>query len=138
MGEASIGIEVSTPVAELAHLVASGGWTVVVVLDADQRALGLIPGEEVAAAPWNASAQDLLRRVRPVSESSHVLDVVQRMVRERVRALPVVDAALAVVGVVTDLDTLRWAARTRSSWPAPPEGPGAARDTKGGPPKPER
>lgn len=119
MGKASIAIEASMSVADVIHLVESDGWLSVVVLDGDHRALGLIQREQLVTAPSDTSAQSLVRPVLPVFESFPLLDVVHRMVRERARALPVVDQALTGVGIVTDLDALRWAARTWGRTPKP-------------------
>ncbi|HEX8792420.1 MAG TPA: CBS domain-containing protein [Polyangiaceae bacterium] len=110
MGEASLAIEAGLPVAELARLVKSAGWMAVVVLDADHRALGLIDREAVTGADPSVAAESLVRPVEPVLESSPVISVVHRMVHERARALPVMDAGRSAVGLVTDLDALRWVA----------------------------
>jgi predicted transcriptional regulator len=139
MGEVSIAIEASVAVAELARLAESNSWISVAVLDADHRELGLIQREQLVTAPQGASARDVARWVVPVWESSPLLDVVHRMVRERARALPVVGEAMNGVGILTDLDALRWAARS-PSWHSPHEvdgeDDGADRKEKGRPPEP--
>jgi CBS-domain-containing membrane protein len=110
MGEASVTIEAAMPVAELAPLVESGGWMTVLVLDSDHHALGLIHREQLADAESGTAAEALARPIAPVFESYPVMSAVRRMVHQRARALPVVDGARSAVGILTDLDALRWVA----------------------------
>jgi CBS-domain-containing membrane protein len=116
MGEASVTIEAATPIVELAPLVESGGWMTVVVLDSDHRALGLIDREQLTGVASGTAAGTLARHIAPVLESFPVMTAVRRMVHQRARALPVVDGARSAVGILTDIDALRWvAARAKKS-----------------------
>ena len=110
MGDASVTIEAATPVGALTDLVQSGGWMAVVVLDTDDRALGLIEREQLTSVEPGTVARVLARPLAPVLESSPVMSVVRRMVHERARVFPVESSAGSTVGVVTDLDALRWVA----------------------------
>jgi CBS-domain-containing membrane protein len=110
MGDASVTIEAGTPVGALTPLVESCGWMAVVVFDTDDRALGLIEREQLTSVEPGTVARVLARPFVPVLESSPVMSVVQRMVHERARAFPVESSAGSTVGIVTDLDALRWVA----------------------------
>ena len=110
MGGPSVGVTADVAVGRLAEAVEPGTWMAAVVIDADHRALGLLDREQLATAERSASAGALARPIAPVREASPLMSVVHRMVRERARALPVVDTLHGTVGVVTDLDALRWVA----------------------------
>jgi hypothetical protein len=110
MGGASVAVMADVAVVQLAEAIEPGGWVPAVVLDAAHRALGLIDREQLASGERGACVGTLARPTAPVREVSPLMSVVHRMVRERARSLPVVDAAHCTVGVVTDLDALRWVA----------------------------
>jgi CBS domain-containing protein len=83
--------------------------TGIVVDDAD-RVLGVIERPD-ARRVVEAVAGELALPVAPIRESATLAAAVARMTKERRRALPVVDDAGRVVGLVTDIDALRWVAR---------------------------
>jgi CBS domain-containing protein len=134
MGRASMGIEAGIAVGQLTRQPESGTWIAVVVLDADHRPLGLIDREQLTSAQPGTMAGDLARPVAPVLESAPVMSVVHRMVQTRARALPVVDASLSTVGVVTDIDALRWVTASRlhakRGTDAPPDESGSDPDDR--------
>jgi CBS-domain-containing membrane protein len=86
---------------------------VVIVVDDFGRLLGLVDAADILHAVDAARASDIVRYVAPLRESALLADAVDRMVRERARALPVTDDEGRVVALLTDLDTLRWVARRR-------------------------
>jgi CBS domain-containing protein len=87
--------------------------TAVAVVDDGERLLGLIEPGTLASAEQMAGE---LRRDRPsIGESMSLADAVQRMARTHTRYLPVIDDRERVVGVLADLDALRWVARRRHS-----------------------
>ncbi len=100
---------------ELSQWLASPGPHLAVVADELGHPLGTIDAGDLAASL--AAAADAARPVRPVHESAPLRVAVERMVHERARALPVVDDAGRVVGLLTDLDALRWVARHPASEP---------------------
>jgi CBS domain-containing protein len=86
------------------------GAPVALVVDGAGRLLGLVEAADAAESHRPVTARHLARRINSVSESAPLAHAVDRMVHERARALPVVDDVGNVVGILTDLDALRWVA----------------------------
>ena len=114
LGAASVSVLAHVAVGDLADHARTGIWMAAVVLDPDHRPVGMVHREQLAGAQRHAFVAALARPLAPVLETSHLMSTVERMVHERARVLPVVDTALRVVGVVTDLDALRWVAAHHS------------------------
>jgi CBS domain-containing protein len=96
----------------------SGACAVVlaaIVVDENDRPVGLVHRSEARRPHPGSLAGDLAREVRPVRESMTLASAIARMVREHRRALPVVNDSGQVVGLVSDLDALEWAARARAN-----------------------
>jgi len=99
---------VDTPAGELSLEMAREHLRSVIVIDRDERFVGLVEGHDVETAPAEACLHRIVRAVAPVHERSRLASTIERMVKERARALPVVDEAGRPVGIVSDLDALRW------------------------------
>lgn len=110
MGYAALLVDAAVPAANLSEPPETPGPSVAVVVDKEARSLGLI---DFADAPEleEGSVEELARQVPPVREAAPLAHAIDRMVHERARALPVVNDEGQVVGVLTDLDALRWVAR---------------------------
>jgi len=110
MGYAALLVDAAVPAASLSEPSDTSGHFVAVVVDEEARSLGLV---DFAAAPEleECSVEELARQVPPVREAAPLAHAIDRMVHERARALPVVNDDGEVVGVLTDLDALRWVAR---------------------------
>jgi CBS domain-containing protein len=90
------------------------------VVDDEGRLLGLVDPAEATEAVDPVRACDLARPVLPIHERVPLAHAVDRMVKERARALPVVDDSGCVVALLTDLDALHWVARRSSTEPPRP------------------
>jgi CBS domain-containing protein len=87
-----------------------------VVVNEDDRVIGVIELPDAMRAADEVRANALAHPVAPMRESATLAAAVARMTKERRRMLPIVDDAGRAVGLVSDLDALRWVARRR---PAP-------------------
>jgi CBS domain-containing protein len=85
----------------------------VVVVDESDRVLGTVDPSDVAQAPAEATAGDLCRECTRVDESATLADAIGAMVRAHVRFLPVIGADQRAVGLVADIDALRWVTQHR-------------------------
>ena len=86
------------------------GIIVAIVVDDAGRLVGLVDAADAARATEPVRACELARRVTPVHEAARLVHAVDRMVRDRARALPVIDDDGYVVALLTDLDALHWVA----------------------------
>jgi len=84
------------------------------VVDEWGRSVGIVERSDADAAPPEACLHGIVRVVAPVHEATPLAIVIERMVHDRARALPVVDEDGRPVGLVTDLDALRWVAERSS------------------------
>jgi CBS domain-containing protein len=110
MGCAAFLVDAELPAADFARALDMPGHRVAVVVDEARRALGLVEVAVAAAALDGTTVQDLVRQVLVIHEGEPLARAIDRMVHERVRALPVVDDQDRVVGLLTDLDALHWVA----------------------------
>ena len=110
MGCAAFLVDAELPAAAFARALHMPGHRVAVVVDEAQRALGLVEVAVAAAALEHTTVQDLVRQVACIHEGTPLARAIDRMVHERVRALPVVDDEGRVVGLLTNLDALHWVA----------------------------
>jgi hypothetical protein len=83
------------------------------VVDPGGRLLGIVATADVAQSPPDRIAQDLGRRGLVVPETASVAEAVDHMVHGHVRWLAVTDDEERVVGLLTDVDALRWIAQRR-------------------------
>jgi len=116
MGSRAVAVHADVAAEVVARALAESGAVVAIVVDRDGRLLGLVDAAEITRAVAEAGrAGKLARWVGPVHEAAPLDHAVDRMVRERARALPVVDDGGCVVALLTDLDALRWVARRSAS-----------------------
>jgi len=99
----------------VARWLRSEGVTFAVVVDGADRFVGLLDVEAASVADGDAAVGELARRVHPVRESSPLAFAVERMVRERARALPVIDEEGGLVALLSDIGALRWVAARRNA-----------------------
>jgi CBS-domain-containing membrane protein len=111
MGYVAVAVHADMGAAVVARWLREEGAVVALVVDDDRHFVGLVDAAEAACALESIPAGQLARWVRPVHEATPLDQAVDRMVRERARALPVVDDGGRVVALLTDLDALRWVAR---------------------------
>jgi hypothetical protein len=111
MGHAALLADASVSAAAFAESLDMPGHSVAIVVDEALRAMGLVEVAVAAGALEDCSIEELARRVSPIHEGAPLAHAIDRMVRERARALPVVDEQGQVVGLLTDLDALHWVAR---------------------------
>ncbi len=116
MGSRAIAVHADVAAGAVARVLEENGAVVAIVVDRDGRLLGLVDAAEVTRAVTEGGrAGQFARWVGPVHEAAPLDLAVDRMVRERARALPVVDDGGCVVALLTDLDALRWVARRSAS-----------------------
>jgi hypothetical protein len=102
-----------------------------IVVDAANHVVGCIERIE-PCGPMDADCTErLARAVAPVRESATLAVAVARMTKERRRALPVVDDEGRTVGLISDLDALRWVAR-RNALATPSHAEGEKLNRKAG------
>ena len=111
MGSRAVALHADVAVEIVGRVLEENGALVAVVVDRDGRLVGLLDAAETVRAAVNVRAGKLARWIGPVHEAAPLDHAVDRMVRERARALPVVDDGGCVVALLTDLDALRWVAR---------------------------
>jgi CBS domain-containing protein len=89
----------------------------VVVVDDEDHLVGIITPSDASSAPSGVQARELSREGPYIEESASLAEAVDRMVRAHVRFLPVVGADQRVIGVLADLDALRWVGSSRGRRP---------------------
>lgn len=110
-GFATVCVLADVAAAVLARSLKDQGFAFAVVVEAPDRVLGVVDLETAILARDGVSVGPLARHVHPVREAAPLAFAVERMVRERARALPVVDAEGFLVALLSDIDALRWVAR---------------------------
>ena len=114
MGHYAVAVLAELPAAAVTRCLVEEGTGVAIVVDDEGHLVGLVEAAAAAQVPGATPARRLARPVVPVHESAPLALAVDRMVRERARALPVVDDGGCVVALLTDLDALRWVAQRGS------------------------
>ena len=98
---------------EIARVVSGESTGAIPVVDDGDRLVGLIdPGVLESSSPGSRAA-GLARESPCIPEGASLADAVEFMVRTHARYLPVVREDGSVVGVLADLDALRWVALHR-------------------------
>jgi CBS-domain-containing membrane protein len=115
MGPVAVSVHAELRAVALTSALQEEGAVVAIVVDEDGHLLGLVGAADAVRAIESVRARELAHRVTPVHESAPLAHAVDRMVRERARALPVVDNDGYVVALLTDLDALHWVARRGGS-----------------------
>lgn len=110
MGLFAVSVHADLIAGAVALCLDEAGTSVAIVVDDAWRLVGLVDAADAAQAVESVRARDLARRIAPVHEAAPLDLAVDRMVRERARALPVVDDEGCVVALLTDLDALHWVA----------------------------
>jgi CBS domain-containing protein len=113
MGGHAVLISAQTPYCAALEALARakpGPLLVGVVVDADGTVLGTLEHAEPGLVDEVEPTLEAARAVAPVHESSALGVAIERMVKERRRALPVVSSDGKVVGLISDLDALHWVA----------------------------
>jgi CBS domain-containing protein len=113
MASGSTAVHADLATDALATLLEEETAAIAIVVDDLGCPVGLVEATDLLRALAAARASEVARYVVPLRESALLADAVDRMVRERARALPVTDDDGRVVALLTDLDTLRWVARLR-------------------------
>lgn len=108
MGTVTVCARVETPAGVVAGALARERVLAAIVEDEWGRLAGIVERPEAEAAPPTECLHGIVRVVTPVHEATPLASVIARMVHERARALPVVDDEGRPVGLLSDLDALRW------------------------------
>jgi CBS domain-containing protein len=115
MGLKAVCARVETPAGVVARALEREGVLAAIIVDEWGRYVGLVDRPDVEAAPAHECLHGLVRVMAPVREGTALAPAIARMVQERARALPVVDEDRRPVGLVSDLDALRWVRQSRGS-----------------------
>jgi len=110
MGAVAVCTRVETPAGVVARALARERLLAAVVVDEWGRFVGTVERSDADAAPPEECLHGIVRVVAPVNEATPLASVIARMVHDRARALAVVDEDGRPVGLVSDLDALRWVA----------------------------
>jgi CBS domain-containing protein len=110
MGFAAYLVDACLPAGAFARSLDVPGHRVAVVVDDALHSMGLVEVAVATAALEECNIEGLVRPISPIHEGAPLALGIERMVRERARALPVVDDQGRVVGLLTDLDALHWVA----------------------------
>lgn len=91
-------------------------WFAFPVVDEQGVLLGTVPNDAVGAACEHAAesllpVSDAMLPAVAVRESDHLGDAISAMTSHHLRVLPIVDRDRRVMGILSDLDLLRWVAR---------------------------
>jgi CBS domain-containing protein len=84
-----------------------------VVVDGNDRAVGVVERDRVDCARREQTASEIERESCGIVESASLAEAIARMVKKRERVLPVVGADGRVVGLLADLDALHLIATRR-------------------------
>jgi CBS domain-containing protein len=112
MGSSAICAYVDTPAGLVLDALTREQLHAAVVVDDSARCRGVVHRSDVEGAPPLASLHRLVRAVTPIHEAAVLGPAIARMVHDRARALPVVDDEGRPVGLLMDLDALRWVGRS--------------------------
>ena len=85
-----------------------------IVVDDDNCVVGTIELLDAGQAADMVCTDKLTRAVVPIRESATLATAIARMAKEHRRTLPVVDDAGRAVGLISDLDALRWVTRQKA------------------------
>jgi CBS domain-containing protein len=113
MGASQIGVSPDVPAGELANALANAPGMAALVVDDSQRLLGLVEPNEAASSPIQQRSVELGHMGPTVAESASLADAVAFMAKAHLRFLPVIRDDGRAVGVLTDLDAMRWVAAKR-------------------------
>lgn len=113
MGERSISVRADVEWAVAERALAQDGAPVALVVDAEDALVGVVDRDHVGPRRPRTPARDLASSIAPVAEATPLAHAIARMVHERSRALPVVGSDGRVIGLLSDVDALRWVAQRR-------------------------
>lgn len=108
MGTVTVCARVETPAGVVARALAQERLLAAIVEDEWGRFAGIVERPDVETSRPNECLHGMVRIVTPVHEATPLASVIARMVHDRARALPVVDDDGRPVGLLSDLDALRW------------------------------
>jgi hypothetical protein len=98
------------PAGRIAAALSEAPALAVVVVDGGGRFVRLVPAETVVSSPAGELARELPGAGACVAESASLADAIVQMARTHARFLAVTGRGERVVGVLGDLDALRWVA----------------------------
>jgi hypothetical protein len=115
MGERHVSVEPAVAARVLVEALRVEPVAAALLVDEGDRLIGTIERDRAMLAFGGESAINLSRISPFVVESASLAEAVERLVTMHLRYLPVVDAHGRVVGLLSDLDALRWVVGHRRS-----------------------
>ena len=113
LGATHVAVRSEVTIRELRRLLAEEPANTVLVVDDEDHLIGTIDTSSLEQCPGGVPAILPMRAKHSILETATVADAVERLVRTHSRSVAVVDADGHAVGVLTDIDLLRWFARHR-------------------------
>lgn len=101
------------PAGRIAAILSEAPAPAVVVVDGSGQFVRLVPAQTVVSSPADELARQLPGDGACVAESASLADAIAEMARTHVRFLAVTGTGERVVGVLGDIDALRWVASHR-------------------------
>jgi CBS domain-containing protein len=118
-GDVVVCVHASLTAEAVARALREDGGSHAIVVDDQGCSVGVVHVADAAEAPPFTLAERIARRTAAVHEAAPLAHAVERMVRERARALPVTGDDGRAVALLTDVHALQWIARRpRLSTPA--------------------
>ncbi|HEU5479338.1 MAG TPA: CBS domain-containing protein, partial [Candidatus Tumulicola sp.] len=111
VGPKQIAVRAEVTIRELRGLLAEAPASTVLVVDQDNRLLGTIDSSSLEQAPAAAPTILRMRARTAIAETASVAEAVDCLVHSHSRSVAVVDKDDRAVGVLTDVELLRWFAR---------------------------
>jgi hypothetical protein len=104
----------SVPAGRVAAAIRGLSAPAVAVVDEQRHFVRLVSADTVVSSSASTPVEDLRGGGARVAESASLADAIAQMIRTHGRFVALTDRDEKVVGVLTDLDVLRWVARDRS------------------------
>ena len=111
VGTKQIAVRAEVTIRELRRLLAEDSANTVLVVDHEDRLLGTIDAPSLEHAPGAAPTILRMRAKHSIVETASVAEAVDYLVHSHSRSVAVVDENGHAVGVLTDIELLRWFAR---------------------------
>jgi CBS domain-containing protein len=113
MGDYSVSVSSEVLASEVPLLLGASSSTAVLVVDDADHLIGILDAQAASPPAGGKATGEAGLEGPAIVESATLADAVACMVRTHRRFLPVIGADRRVVGVIRDLDALRWVSRHR-------------------------
>jgi CBS domain-containing protein len=107
-----LAVHADTSLREISRLFVDGQLACVFVVDDGEKVVGVVRDVDLlrAASPSSSNARAVMGTALPVAESTSLRRALLQMAVTHVRQAPIVDADGELLGVLVDIEALRWLA----------------------------